>query len=316
MLNGKRILITGGTGSIGNYLITQMCSTNVQSIIVFSRDEEKQYYMKQRIIDPRVEYIIGDIKDYYRLNNALYDVNYVIHAAAMKQVPIAEMNPIEAVATNIMGTENVLQCSIQQKVEKVICLSSDKAISPSNCMGMTKGICERLVRSFNPSVQTKISCVRLGNVLGSKGSVIPTWKDQISRAHSIFLTDINMTRFIMTLDNVYQLIMHAIQFGQHREIIFSNMKSCNIYDIARAMCIYYGLDPEETVHIIGIREGEKLYEEVFSEEERNHIYENNGYYHISRDVFPLFSHIPRKSDECEKINMEQLTDLLANTDLL
>lgn len=315
MLNGKRILITGGTGSIGNYIISKMCSTNVQSIIVFSRDEEKQYYMKQKIIDPRVEYIIGDIKDYHRVNSALYDVDYVIHAAAMKQVPIAEANPIEAVATNIMGTENVLRCSIQHKVEKVICLSSDKAISPSNCMGMTKGICERLVRSFNPSVKTKISCVRLGNVLGSKGSVIPTWKEQISQAHSILLTDINMTRFIMTLDNVYQLIMHAIQFGQHREIIFSNMKSCNIHDLAKAMCICYGLSLEETVHIIGVREGEKLYEEIFSEEEKNHIYENNGYYHISRDVYPLALQIPRKSDECKIMTVEQLINLLADNDL-
>ena len=260
MLEGKRILITGGTGSIGSYITQKLCMLNVQKIIIFSRDEEKQYFMKQHIDDSKVEYVIGDIRDFYRLNSALSDVDYVIHAAAMKQVPIAETNPIEAVSTNIIGTENILRCSIQQQVKKVICLSSDKAISPSNCMGMTKGICERLVRSSKLNMKTKISCVRLGNVLGSKGSVIPTWKNQIAQKQSISLTDKGMTRFIMTMEDAYQLVMHAMQSGQHREIIFPIMKSCRIHDLAKAICIHYNMDVERTIHIIGIREGEKLYD--------------------------------------------------------
>lgn len=258
MLEGKRILVTGGTGSIGSYIIQRICEMNVQKVIVFSRDEEKQYFMKQQIDSPKVDYIIGDIRDFYRLSSIFCGIDYVIHAAAMKQVPIAETNPIETVFTNIIGTENILRCSIQQQIERVICLSSDKAISPSNCMGMTKGICERLIRSLNSNMKTTVCCVRLGNVLGSKGSVIPTWKNQISQMHSISLTSMEMTRFIMSLDETYQLIMHALQFGQHGEIIFSNMKSCRIHDLAKAMCMYYNLDAKKTIHITGIREGEKI----------------------------------------------------------
>ncbi|MCM1263576.1 MAG: polysaccharide biosynthesis protein [Butyrivibrio sp.] len=315
MLEGKRILITGGTGSIGNYIIQKICMLNVQKVIVFSRDEEKQYRMKQQIVDPKVEYIIGDIRDFYRLNSVFCGIDYVIHTAAMKQVPIAEENPIEAVTTNIIGTENVIRCSIQQQVEQVIFLSSDKSISPTNCMGMTKGICERLIRSSKPNVKTKISCVRLGNVLGSKGSVIPTWKSQISQTQSILLTDMDMTRFIMTLEDVYKLVMHTIRLGRHGEIIFPSMKSCRIYDLAKVMCMYYNLNIDKTIHIIGIREGEKLYEEIFSEEEKNHIYESAGYYHISRSVYPLGLQIPRKSDECKLMTVEQLIEFLTDNDL-
>lgn len=310
MLEGKQILVTGGTGSVGKYIIQKICETNIKKVIVFSRDEEKQYYMKQQIADPRIDYIIGDIRDFYRLNSIFNGIDYVIHAAAMKQVPIAETNSIEATYTNIIGTENVLRCSVQHQVEKVICLSSDKAISPSNCMGMTKGICERLIRCSNSNVKTKMSCVRLGNVLGTKGSVIPTWKTQISQTQSISLTSKGMTRFIMSLEEVYQLILHALQLGRHGEIIFSNMKSCCMLDLAKAMCEYYNLDFEKSIHIIGVREGEKLYEEIFSEEEKKHIYIIKGYYHISNSACPIDLKIPRKSDEAELMSVEQLIDLL------
>lgn len=315
MLEGKRILVTGGTGSIGSYIIQRICDMNVQKVIVFSRDEEKQYFMKQQIDSSKVDYIVGDIRDFYRLSSIFYGIDYVVHAAAMKQVPIAETNPIETVSTNIIGTENVLRCSIQQQIEGVVCLSSDKAVSPSNCMGMTKGICERLIRSSNTDMKTKVSCVRLGNVLGSKGSVIPTWKNQISQTHSISLTSIDMTRFIMSLEETYQLIMHALQFGQHGEIVFSNMKSCRIHDLAKAVCMYYGLEAEKYIHITGIREGEKLYEEIFSEEEKKRIYENNGYYHISNTINPSDLYIPRKSSEAKLMTVEQLIDLLTDNHL-
>ena len=315
MLKEKSVLITGGTGSIGNYIVPKICALNPRKVIVFSRDEEKQYNMKQRITTSQIEYITGDIRDYNRLGSAFYDVDYVIHTAAMKQVPIAENNPVEAVLTNVIGTENVLRCAIQQNVQKVICLSSDKAISPANCMGMTKGICERLVRSSNPNLFTSICCVRLGNVLGSRGSVLPTWKNQISQTHTITLTSEEMTRFVMSFEDVYELIMHAIQFGQHGEIVFSKMKSCCILDLAKVVCKYYNLNWKKDIRITGIREGEKLYEEIISEEERNHIYKNNGYYHISDNINQSDIYIPRKSNECLLMTIEELTSLLAENDL-
>lgn len=317
MFVDKTVLITGGTGYIGQFLTSTICLKNAHKVIVYSRDEEKQYFMQQHINCMQAEYIIGDIKDYNRLNDVLGGVDYVIHAAAMKQVPIAEKNPMEAVLTNIIGTENIIRAAIQQKVKKVLCLSSDKAISPTNCMGMTKGICERLVTSSsNWHIETDILCIRLGNVLGSTGSVIPLWKNQVNTNKKITLTSKEMTRYIMTIDDVYQLVVHALEHGRHGEIIFSNMKACSIYDLAKEICQIYNRDIQNDVLIIGTRPGEKIYEELFALEEYNHIYENKNFYHITPNSTNSKLQLIRKSNESVLLTSQELREIIIKNRLI
>lgn len=315
---GKTILITGGTGTIGSFLVKQLLQTNCKRVIIFSRDEAKQFFMQQQHSDKRIEYIIGDVRDLQRLENALYGVDYVVHAAAMKHVPIAEKNPIEAVETNIIGTHNVLLGSVRQKVKKVVCLSTDKAVSPSNCMGMTKGISERLIQTFtSSSALTKVICVRLGNVLGSRGSVIPLWQEQIASCRKITLTDARMTRFVMTYNDVFQLLMHAFSSGINGEIIVPHMAACNIIDLAKTLCFHYGLDIEKDILVTGLRPGEKLYEELFTTEELPNIYKNGDYYHIGTSDHGFdASLIPCRSDKCILLSSTELDKILRENHLL
>ena len=262
--------------------------------------------------------MIGDVRDYQRLESALFGVNYVIHAAALKQVPMAEMNPMEAVATNIVGTHNVLCGSAHQQVEKVVCLSTDKSVAPSNCMGMTKGIGERLIRSSTRLYSNLDAvCVRLGNVLDSRGSVIPLWKNQIEKNQSITLTDERMTRFIMTYEDVFQLLVHAFTTGEKGEVIISNMKACRILDLAKTVCLHYGLNVEKNILITGSRPGEKLYEELFSPEEMQFIYQNDTYYHIgNQKVCWVTDTTPYRSDKCTLLDCNELEELLRKNNIL
>lgn len=317
MFSGKTILITGGTGTIGQYMVEKIILSRCKKLIVFSRDEEKQFYMQQQYMDERLKFVIGDIRDYRHLESVLLGVDYVIHTAAIKQVPVAEKNPMEAVLTNIIGTYNVILSSIQQRVKKVVCLSTDKAVNPTNCMGMSKGISERLVKSaLGASEVTDIVCIRLGNVLGSRGSVIPLWKKQIEKANRITLTDKTMTRFIMTNKEVYQLLEYSLLHGNCGETIFLNMKACSIYDLAKIICLKYGLDVQNDIQITGLRPGEKLFEELYSAEEAPYVYKNGIYYHIGIEKFHSNFGITYKSNDSKLLTTSELEDILVKNHLI
>ena len=316
MFNEKTILITGGTGTIGSFLVSKLIRTKCKKIIIFSRDENKQFKMQNIYSDSRIEYIIGDIRNYQLVESTAATVDYVIHTAAMKQVSIAEKNPLETSMTNIIGTNNIITASIKQHVKKVICISTDKAVCPSNCMGMTKGIAERLVKnSINNICATDVVAIRLGNVIGSRGSVIPTWKDQMLHNQKITLTSENMTRFIMTNDDVYNLLMHAFSKGYAGEIIVPNMTVCNIADLARCFCNHYGLSYENDVIISGMRKGEKMFEEIFSSEEIEYLYQVDDYYHISNKKQANNISVPRKSYECIPMNIDEIDKMLCSKEL-
>lgn len=317
MFSNKTILITGGTGAIGQYLVEKLLYTEAKKIIIFSRDEDKQFKMQHKYSDDRLVYIIGDIRNRQQMDCALYGVDYVIHAAANKQVPIAERNPVEAVFTNVIGTYNVILSSINHNVQKVVYISSDKAISPTNCMGMTKGISERIIKSdIYSKGNTDIVGVRLGNVLGTRGSVIPLWKNQIKMNGKITLTDKKMTRFVMTTEDVYNLIVHAIDKGRSGEIIFLDMNVCNIFDIAKCICSYYGLDSENDIILLGPRRGEKFYEELFSEEERSYIYSIGSYYHIGTNKRNDSFDIPCKSCDLKLLSISEIKKILVNNQII
>lgn len=284
MFNNKTILITGGTGTIGSFVLSKLVRTKCKKIIILSRDEDKQFKMQNLYQDKRIEYIIGDIRNYQLVESTCSGVDYVIHAAAMKHVSIAEKNPFEATLTNIIGTNNIITASIKQHVNKVIYISTDKTIYPSSCMGMTKGIAERLVKnSVNFKHKTDVIAIRLGNVIGSRESVITIWKEQMLHNQKITLTSENMTRFIMTNDEVYNLLLHAISKGNAGEVIVSKMAVCNLSDLAKCFCKHYKLSYDTDVIISGIRKGEKMFEEIFSSEEIEYLYQVDNYYHISNE---------------------------------
>lgn len=317
MFSGKTILITGGTGTIGHFLVEKLLHTDLKKIIIFSRDENKQFDMQHKYHDKRLEYMIGDIRNPQQIDCAMYDVDYVIHAAALKQVPIAERNPIEAVLTNVIGTYNVVLSSINHNVQKIVSLSSDKAISPTNCMGMTKGLGERIIKSHLCSKGiTDILCIRLGNVLGTRGSVIPLWKKQIREHGKITLTDKNMTRFIMTVEDVFQLLIHAMKNGKSGETIFLDMHACSIYDMAQCICSHYGLNKENDIIFSGIRLGEKLYEELFSEEEIPYIYAVGKYYHVGLHKQKDTMDLVRKSCDARLFSIQEIEQLLMENQII
>jgi len=317
MFINKTVLITGGTGTIGQFLVEKLLHTNVKRVIVFSRDEEKQFDMQQKYSDSRLCYVIGDIRNQQQIDCAMYGVDYVIHAAAIKQVPIAEKNPVEAVLTNVMGTYNVVLAAINQNAKKVVYISSDKSIAPTNCMGMTKGISERIIRSeLCSKSKTEIVSVRLGNVLGARGSVIPLWKKQIRARGKIVVTDKAMTRFIMTTEEVYQLIVHAVKEGKSGEIIFLDMNACSIYEMAKCICMCYGLDYRSSILLAEPRTGEKMYEELFSEEEKSYMYSLNEYYHVGTVKKVEKLNIPCRSNEVNLLTVDEIRELLIQNDII
>lgn len=282
MFEGKTLLITGGTGSFGNAVLNRFLDTKIKEIRIFSRDEKKQHDMRVEINNPKVKFYIGDVRDYNSLHTALNGVNYVFHAAALKQVPSCEFYPLEAVKTNILGTENVLNASIANQVEKVICLSTDKAVYPINAMGMSKAMMEKLmVAKSRQSGSTILVGTRYGNVMGSRGSVIPLFYEQIIQNQPLTVTDPSMTRFMMTLSDAVELVLYAFTHGNSGDIFVQKSPASTIGELAEAMKIIYNSNVE--VKTIGTRHAEKLYETLLAKEELLVAEDLGNYYRVAAD---------------------------------
>ena len=287
----KTLLITGGTGSFGNAVLNRFLKTDIGEIRIFSRDEKKQDDMRHEFqakmpeVAEKIKFFIGDVRDIQSVRNAMYGVDYIFHAAALKQVPSCEFFPIEAVKTNVIGTENVLTAAIEAGVKNVVCLSTDKAAYPVNAMGISKALEERVAvakaRTVSPE-KTKICCTRYGNVMCSRGSVIPLWIEQIKNGQPITLTDGNMTRFIMSLDEAVDLVLFAFENGVSGDILVQKAPACTIQTQAEAVCELFGGD-KNAIKIIGIRHGEKMYETLLTNEECANAIDMGNFYRVPAD---------------------------------
>lgn len=278
----KILLITGGTGSFGNAVLGRFLNTDIKEIRIFSRDEKKQHDIRVEMNNSKIKFYIGDVRDYQSIDAALNGVDYVFHAAALKQVPSCEFYPIEAVKTNILGTENVLNAAIHQKVEKVICLSTDKAVYPINAMGVSKAMMEKImVAKSRVSGNTVIVGTRYGNVMASRGSVIPLFHDQIQNGRAITVTNPEMTRFMMTLDDAVGLVLYAFKHGNSGDIFVQKSPASTMGELAEAMKKIYQSDVP--VRVIGTRHAEKLYETLLGKEEFRCSEDLGDYYRVPAD---------------------------------
>lgn len=289
LFNKKTLLITGGTGSFGNAVLNRFLGTDIGEIRIFSRDEKKQddmrheFQIKMPEAADKIRFYIGDVRDIQSIKNAMHGVDYVFHAAALKQVPSCEFFPLEAVKTNVLGTDNVLTAAIDEGVETVICLSTDKAAYPVNAMGTSKAMMEKVVVAKSRTTKTtKICCTRYGNVMCSRGSVIPLWIEQIRAGKPITITDPNMTRFIMSLDEAVDLVLFAFEKGQSGDILVQKAPACTILTQAKAVCRLFGGD-ENNIKIIGIRHGEKMYETLLTNEECANAVDLGSFYRVPCD---------------------------------
>lgn len=290
MFTNKTLLITGGTGSFGNVVLNRFIQTDIGEIRVFSRDEKKQddmrhaFQQKYPEMADKVKFYIGDVRDMQSVKNAMHGVDYIFHAAALKQVPSCEFFPVEAVKTNVLGTDNVLTAAIEEGVKCVICLSTDKAAYPVNAMGTSKAMMEKVVvaksRTVSPK-KTKICCTRYGNVLCSRGSVVPLWIDQIKAGKPITVTDPQMTRFVMSLEEAVDLVLFAFENGESGDILVQKAPSCTIGVLAEAVKELFA--PETEVQVIGIRHGEKVYETLLTNEECAGAVDMGNFYRVPAD---------------------------------
>ena len=285
----KVLLITGGTGSFGNAVLNRFLATDIGEIRIFSRDEKKQddmrheFQVKMPEVAEKIKFYIGDVRDIQSVRNAMHGVDYIFHAAALKQVPSCEFFPIEAVKTNVLGTENVLTAAIEAGVKNVVCLSTDKAAYPVNAMGTSKAMMEKVVvAKARTTKDTKICCTRYGNVMCSRGSVIPLWIDQIRSGNPITITDGNMTRFIMSLDEAVDLVLFAFEHGESGDILVQKAPACTIQTQAEAVCELFGGDKEK-IKVIGIRHGEKMYETLLTNEECANAIDLGNFYRVPCD---------------------------------
>ena len=288
---GKTLLITGGTGSFGNAVLNRFLQTDIGEIRIFSRDEKKQDDMRHEFqakmpeAAEKITFYIGDVRDINSLRNAMHGVDYIFHAAALKQVPSCEFFPIEAVKTNVLGTENVLNAAIEAGVKNIVCLSTDKAAYPVNAMGTSKAMMEKVIvaksRTVSPE-KTKICCTRYGNVMCSRGSVIPLWIEQIRKGQPITITDPTMTRFIMSLDEAVDLVLFAFEHGVSGDILVQKAPACTIQTQAEAVCELFGGD-KNNIKIIGIRHGEKMYETLLTNEECANAIDLGNFYRVPSD---------------------------------
>jgi len=330
MFDDKILMITGGTGSFGNTVLKRFLDTNVKEIRVFSRDEKKQEDMRISLANDKVKFFIGDVRDYDSLANAMVGVDYIFHAAALKQVPSCEFYPMEAVKTNVIGTENVLNAAVAAGVKRVVVLSTDKAVYPINAMGISKAMAEKLMVAKSrlmPKDGPVICATRYGNVMASRGSVIPLFIDQLKSGEPITVTDPNMTRFLMSLEDSVDLVLHAFENAQQGDIFVQKAPASTVADLAQALKELFNLN--NTVKVIGTRHGEKLYESLISREEMAKAEDMERYYRIPADNRDLNykkyfvegeTHISELDDYTShntvRLNVAGIKELLLNLDYI
>ena len=290
VFSGKNLLITGGTGSFGNAVLNRFFQTDIGEIRIFSRDEKKQDDMRHEFqakmpeVAEKIKFYIGDVRDLASVKNAMHGVDYIFHAAALKQVPSCEFFPMEAVKTNVIGTDNVLTAAIEAGVQNVVCLSTDKAAYPVNAMGTSKAMMEKVIVAKSRTVapeKTKICCTRYGNVMCSRGSVIPLWIEQIKAGNPITITEPSMTRFIMSLDEAVDLVLFAFENGVSGDILVQKAPACTIETLAKAVTGLF--KPDHEIKIIGIRHGEKMYETLLTNEECANAIDLGNFYRVPSD---------------------------------
>ena len=287
MFLNKTLLITGGTGSFGNAVLRQFLDSDLREIRILSRDEKKQDDMRKKYNNPKLKFYIGDVRDYQSVLNATRGVDYVYHAAALKQVPSCEFHPLEAVKTNILGTENVLEAAICSGVKRVVCLSTDKAVYPINAMGISKAMMEKVIVAKSRGCESTVICAtRYGNVMASRGSVIPLFVDQIRGGSPITITDPSMTRFMMTLDDAVDLVLYAFKHAKPGDIFVQKAPAATIETLAKALTGLMGV-PNHEIRVIGTRHGEKLFEALLSREEMVAAQDLGGYYRVPPDLRDL-----------------------------
>jgi UDP-glucose 4-epimerase len=285
LFNDKILMITGGTGSFGQTVLKRFLETNVREIRIFSRDEKKQEDIRIALNHPKLRFYIGDVRDEASLRQAMKEVNYVFHAAALKQVPSCEFYPMEAIRTNVMGTENVLNAATEAGVERLVLLSTDKAVYPINAMGISKAMAEKVMVAkarFQQLGETVFCATRYGNVMASRGSVIPLFMSQLKEGRSLTVTDPKMTRFLMSLEDSVDLVLYAFKHGQQGDIFVQKAPASTVGDLAQALNELFGR-PEKQTQVIGTRHGEKLYESLISREEMAHAIDLGDYYRIPAD---------------------------------
>lgn len=325
-ITGKTVLITGGTGSFGSVMVRRLLSQKVGQVRIFSRDEAKQDDLRRALNDARARFYVGDVRDYGSVADATRGVDVVFHAAALKQVPSCEFFPAQAVLTNVNGSANVIEAAAAAEVQKVICLSTDKAVYPINAMGMTKALMEKTVQAFarnNPGSKTTVSIVRYGNVLYSRGSVLPLFVEQIKAGKPLTITDPAMTRFLMSLAESVELVEFAFANAEPGDIFVRKAPACTVQDLALAVASVFGLDP--TLKTIGTRHGEKLYETLLSREEMAKAEDRGDYFRVPLDTrsldyglyFDRGDHLRRDVDDytshnTERLGMAALTGVLVN----
>ena len=330
MFNGKVLMITGGTGSFGNTVLKRFLSTDVREIRIFSRDEKKQEEMRITLNNPKLKFHIGDVRDYHSIHQAMKGVDHVFHAAALKQVPSCEFYPMEAVRTNVNGTENVMNAATANDVKRVVVLSTDKAVYPINAMGISKAMAEKLMVAKargQGETETVLCATRYGNVMASRGSVIPLFVSQLKEGKPLTVTDPNMTRFLMSLQDSVNLVLYAFEHGAQGDIFVQKAPASTVADLAQALKELF--NREESVRVIGTRHGEKLYESLISREEMAKAQDMGGYYRIPADNRDLnyaqyFSEGEERissqedytSHNTKRLNVVQVKELLMNLDYI
>lgn len=319
-MKGKTLMITGGTGSFGNAVLNRFLTSDIAEIRIFSRDEKKQddmrheYQTKYPEYSDKLQFYIGDVRDINSIRTAMVGVDYIFHAAALKQVPSCEFFPIEAVKTNVLGTENVLTAAVEAGVKSVVCLSTDKAAYPVNAMGTSKAMMEKvIVAKARNSKNTKICCTRYGNVMCSRGSVIPLWIDQIKEGNPITITEPSMTRFIMSLDEAVDLVLFAFEHGVSGDILVQKAPACTIETQAKAVMQLFG-GKDEDIKVIGIRHGEKMYETLLTNEECAHAIDLDNFYRVPCDKRGLNYDKYFKHGDTERNTLTEFNS--SNTELL
>ena len=319
--SGKTILITGGTGSFGNAVLNRFLDTGIGEIRIFSRDEKKQDDMRHAYqaafpaVSDKIKYYLGDVRDLQSLKNAMHGVDYVFHAAALKQVPSCEFFPLEAVKTNVFGTDNMLTAAIEAGVRSVICLSTDKAAYPVNAMGTSKAMMEKVaVARARTTRDTRICCTRYGNVLCSRGSVVPLWIDQIRKGEPITITEPSMTRFVMSLEEAVDLVLFAFDHGENGDILVQKAPACTIETLALATKALFDPENRIPVKIIGIRHGEKMYETLLTNEECAHAIDLGHFYRVPADQRDLNYDKYFKDGDAARNPLKEFTS--ANTRML